>query len=91
MTTNDGSNTLPIREQHDLPSEAEKVRDTKPNRWKRLLGRTKATEALPDSRASSDGFEDVKVRPEKWSLGVLNDKETEEVPGMASQSRSLGD
>ncbi|KAL8641764.1 MAG: hypothetical protein Q9228_001455 [Teloschistes exilis] len=33
------------------------------------------------SITSSDGYDDIKGRPEKWSLGVLNDKETDEVPG----------
>ncbi|KAL8659547.1 MAG: hypothetical protein Q9202_007076 [Teloschistes flavicans] len=33
------------------------------------------------SIASSDGYDDVKARPAKWSLGILNDKETDEVPG----------
>lgn len=36
------------------------------------------------SITSSDGYDDIKGRPEKWSLGVLNDKETDEVPGSCS-------
>lgn len=35
--------------------------------------------AMPD--VSPDSFEAVKARPVKWSMGILNDKETDEVPG----------
>lgn len=31
----------------------------------------------------------MKCRPEKWSLGVLNDRQTEEVPGEDAHSRGL--
>lgn len=46
-----------------------------------MLGVSKTSKTSPTSRGSSDGFDEIKVRPEKWSLGVLNDKETDEVPG----------
>ena len=52
-----------------------------PSRWKRMFGRSSAAEDPVVSRASSEGLGDVKRRPEKWSMGVLNDRETEEVPG----------
>jgi len=80
----DQAKNMPARAQHDADFEAEKVEDMKTSRWKKLLGGSKATKTSPMSRASSDGFEDLKPRPEKWSLGVLNDKETDEVPGMWS-------
>ena len=55
--------------------------------WRRLLGgRKKAPQEVASSGASTDGFDDIKSKPEKWSLGVLNDKETEEVPGMSMQT-----
>lgn len=41
--------------------------------WRRFFGGPK-----PEP---SDGHGEVKSRLEKWSLGVLNDRETEEVPG----------
>jgi hypothetical protein len=82
MTAPDEANNMPAQAQHDAAIEAEKVEDVKSSRWKKLLGGPKATKTSPMSRASSDGFEDLKSRPEKWSLGVLNDKETDEVPGM---------
>lgn len=40
------------------------------------------------SIASSDGYDDVKAKPAKWSLGILNDKETDEVPGSCSHHNS---
>ena len=90
MTTTKQANELPPRVQRDAANKAEKVEDTKPSRWKKLLGGSKATKTSPLSRASSDGLEDVKSRPERWSLGVLNDRETDEVPGMWFQHHVLG-
>ena len=49
-------------------------------RWQRLFGSPRPE--VSSSTISSDGYEEVKQRPEKWSFGVLNDRETEEVPGM---------
>ena len=53
---------------------------SKISKWRRFFG--SARPELPSSAVSSDDCEEVKRRPEKWSLGVLNDAETEEVPGM---------
>lgn len=58
-------------------------REVKGSTWRRFLGsRKKASPEVESSGTSTDGFDDIKAKPEKWSLGVLNDKETEEVPGM---------
>ncbi|EKG11685.1 Major facilitator superfamily [Macrophomina phaseolina MS6] len=46
-------------------------------RW--LPTRPKANDA--SAHASSDDLSDGKPKPAKWSLGILNDKETDEVPG----------
>lgn len=43
-------------------------------RWKRILG----VKDTADSDADSDYNETPK---EKWTMGILNDRETEEVPG----------
>ncbi len=52
---------------------------SKTPRWRRIFGGPKSE---PSSSAVwPDGYDEVKTRPEKWSLGVLNDRETEEVPG----------
>lgn len=34
---------------------------------------------------STSDAEDAQKRPEKWSMGVLNDRETDEVPGKRMQ------
>ena len=52
----------------------------KVSRWRSFFGGPKPETS--SSAVSSDGYDEVKARPEKWSLGVLNDRETEEVPGM---------
>lgn len=45
--------------------------------WKRMLGGQE-----PASSGSSVDQEDGnKGKPEKWSMGVLNDRQTDEVPG----------
>ena len=54
--------------------------------WRRLLGSFTAVNQNISSPASTDGGEDYKTKPEKWSMGVLNDKQTDEVPGMWHQS-----
>ena len=77
-----GDESVEVRYQPD--TEPEKVPGTKSNpdsRWRRMLGRSTTGQAAVISRESSEALEDMKRRPEKWSLGVLNDRETEEVPG----------
>lgn len=81
MTTTDQPRGLPLREQHDAALEPERVSNPKPSRWKSLFSSSKASKAFSTSRSLSDGYDEIKIRPEKWSLGVLNDKETDEVPG----------
>ena len=57
--------------------------------WRRLLGGAKKTpHEVASSGTSTDGFDDIKVKPEKWSLGVLNPRETDEVPGTSTCSAS---
>ncbi len=59
----------------------DKTQQSQPTGWKRLLPSRKTT----DEASSVDSVEEYKDDPdppiEKWSLGILNDKETEEVPG----------
>jgi hypothetical protein len=57
--------------------------EAKPSGWKRIFERSNATQQPVVSRASSEALEDMKMKPEKWSMGVLNDRETEEVPGQS--------
>jgi MFS family permease len=51
--------------------------------WQEMLGwKTKDPSPAPeDSVSSTTGDGQQRVKPEKWSLGVLNDTETDEVPG----------
>ncbi|KAL8714114.1 MAG: hypothetical protein Q9220_001842, partial [cf. Caloplaca sp. 1 TL-2023] len=55
----------------------------KSRKWWRRPAKIQPTPktTLPMSESSSEAYFDVKTRPEKWSMGVLNDKETDEVPG----------
>ncbi len=67
-------------EKQDSTIEPGEANTSRPPRWRRFFVGPKPE--VSSSAVSSDGYEEVKTRPEKWSLGVLNDKETEEVPGM---------
>lgn len=50
--------------------------------WRKMLGIARAPPHDGASLESSeDGDEILKGRPEKWSLGILNDRITDEVPG----------
>lgn len=47
----------------------------------KFSGSSDSAEKGPDSEGSLDRVSETKIRPVKWSLGILNDKETDEVPG----------
>ena len=83
--------TAPHREKDPESNlEASDGREVKGATWRRFLGgKKKAPREVASSGTSTDGMDDIKSKPEKWSLGVLNDKETEEVPGMSMQIFSL--
>lgn len=49
--------------------------------WRRMLGGTKPAQEPASSGSSVDEDNGNKVKPERWSMGVLNDKQTDEVPG----------
>ena len=49
--------------------------------WRRLLGGTKSAQEPASSGSSVDGDDQNKAKPEKWSMGMLNDRQTDEVPG----------
>jgi hypothetical protein len=62
----------------------EPSRQTQSRRWRGLLGRPKKgqkeqAESRLQARDTSDNVKETK--PPKWSMGVLNDRETDEVPG----------
>ena len=56
----------------------------KASRWKRLFRGQPGPEKPSSPRTSVEQGDEKRARPEKWSLGVLNDKQTEEVPGECS-------
>jgi hypothetical protein len=74
--------STPIASARAVNSEASQREETQQQQctgWRRLLlSRTTA-----DEGSSTDSAEEYKEGPpvEKWSLGILNDKRTEEVPG----------
>jgi len=49
--------------------------------WRRFLRKSRATQESMHSPVSTDGAGEHKMRPRKWIMGILNDKETDEVPG----------
>ncbi len=54
---------------------------TKVSSWRRIFRGTKSAQEPSTSGSSIDGEHGNKAKPEKWSMGVLNDRETDEVPG----------
>ncbi|KAI4235456.1 MAG: hypothetical protein LQ349_003164 [Xanthoria aureola] len=73
-----------MRDAKDLPiSDPEKHDDPKaPTRWWKLSRGTKASNPQPPlSDASSEGNEEIKAKPNKWSMGIMSDPLTDEVPG----------
>ena len=59
--------------------------------WRRFWRASKpTTDVRTSSTDSTDGAGDYKVKPAKWSMGVLNDKETDEVPGKVVVNYFIG-
>jgi hypothetical protein len=60
-------------------SQREETQQQQSTGWRRMLLSRKTA----DEGSSIDSAEEFKEGPpiEKWSLGILNDKRTEEVPG----------
>jgi hypothetical protein len=81
MNPNSGPATNPAQDNANtkLPTQKNAWRKM-PRGWRR---NTMPQEAAGKSSSSSvDGEKDTPPA-EKWSLGILNDKRTEEVPGMS--------
>lgn len=78
--TEDPSQT---REEDGRPSAIASERaENQVSRWKKFLGASKLAEQPANSESSPDGFKKTKTRTPKSSLGILNDRETAEVPGV---------
>ncbi len=86
MVADEQFDHLPMgpNERSEGPAQTGGQPKTKVPKWRQLLGISKAElgPSSPSVRSSTDGYDEIKAKPEKWSMGVLNDKETEEVPGM---------
>lgn len=85
MTTHTQAGDPPVQQtQEAKPATGTSDRAVvKPSIWRRFWGATKAAQQeAASSGNSTDGYDEIKSKPEKWSLGVLNDMETDEVPGM---------
>ncbi len=62
----------------DTPStEKDLLPETPRGRWRSFFGRDSAA-----NDTAPNGPEEEEGRPTKWSMGVLNDRKTHEVPGM---------
>lgn len=64
-------------DRHPSAIDSEKAEIQVP-KWRKFLGAPKPPGHLSGSEAALDEF---KTRPAKSSLGILNDRETAEVPG----------
>ena len=85
MTTKPPASDLSLRKHQDaaepMPEAATESVPKVPT-WRKFLGVSKVpVQENASSGTSVDGDDGPKRGPEKWSMGVLNDKETEEVPG----------
>jgi hypothetical protein len=63
-----------------LPAEKEKTQSQKFTGWRKFLPYRKTADESTSSLNSVDE-DKQEATIEKWSLGILNDKKTEEVPG----------
>jgi len=85
MAKSEKAGDAPIDQQRSSEPAAPTFAPPKRNvpKWRQYLGLSKAELGLATAspKSSTDGDEEMKAKPEKWSMGVLNDRETEEVPG----------
>lgn len=49
--------------------------------WSRIFYRASSPKRSSNPGKATDEFSEMKTRLTKWSLGILNDKEADEVPG----------
>ena len=84
MVTTVDPTALPPGESQGTPVNVTTDKMVQLRGWRRLFGSPNTLPGPLGSATSSNEYEEVKMKPEKWSLGVLNDKETDEVPGMYS-------
>ena len=78
MTTNEQPSDRPVPPSESVAANKMKA---KVPLWRRMLGGSKSAQEPASPGSSVDEDDGNKVKPEKWSMGVLNDRYTEEVPG----------
>lgn len=86
MTSFRGSNDLPLRESHEKQEPFGQLMEPTTSRWRIFLPNFKSHRQSSNSELSSDRASEKKMKPAKWSLGILNDPDTEEVPGKSTFS-----
>ncbi|KAL8745940.1 MAG: hypothetical protein Q9184_007813, partial [Pyrenodesmia sp. 2 TL-2023] len=82
MTSTPGGANTSMKENKDetIMGPEKKTTQTKPS-WRTMFGTSKPTRTSPVvSDIPSDGYVDAKMKPKKWSMGILSDKETDEIP-----------
>ena len=92
MTSSPRANSDSVPEAGNEPtSGAEHNRDlgASPGWWKLFKGTKETGEPPPPADSSSEGSEEIKAKPNKWSMGILNDALTDEVPGMIGSVRAV--
>ncbi|MCJ1285411.1 hypothetical protein MMC26_004751 [Xylographa opegraphella] len=62
-------------------SVVEQDNSTSARGWRNFISRSKAAQEPPSASDSLSNGGDYQKLPVKWSMGVLNDKQTDEVPG----------
>ena len=81
MTSFRGSNDLPLRESHERQEPLKELAEPTNPRWKILLHNIKPQRQLLKFEKASNRTIETSMKPARWSLGILNDRETEQVPG----------
>ncbi len=89
MPNNNRTGDIDLKEREDQIEKSLEGPKPRPRRWRRILGRRNTARHDSVSAEEDYGDDKDKRRPEKWSLGVLNDKSTDEVPGALVDCRRL--
>lgn len=81
MASSGRSNDLPLRDSREGQESFKKLVEPAKPKWRNCLRYFKSHRQLSNPENSLNPTSEEKMRPAKWSLGVLNDRETEQVPG----------
>ena len=81
MASSCRSNDLPLRESREGQESFKKLVEPAKSRWRNCLRYFKSHRQLSNPENSLNAIKEGEMKPARWSLGVLNDRETEQVPG----------